>query len=65
MEKSEFISVSRSDIERVQKIAYQKKDHDWRGDREAMAAAEILIEFTDVLLGRGTIDGFLRAQDMD
>jgi hypothetical protein len=65
MEYPEFLRVSRADVERVQKIAYKKKDRDWVGDPEALAAAEILIEFCEVLLDRETFDGFLRAQDME
>jgi hypothetical protein len=64
VENQGFLRVSYADIERVQEIAYKKKDLDWADDAAAMAAAEILIEFCDVLLGRTTVDGFLRAQDM-
>lgn len=58
------LAISREDVERVQRIAYAKKD-EWEGDEAAEQAAGTLIEFCDVLLGRDTVDNFLRSQDME
>lgn len=58
------IHITRADVARVQAIAYDKRD-EWEGDEEAVSAANILIEFCEVLLGRETVDSFLSGQDMD
>lgn len=58
------LSLSTSDVERVREIADRKKE-EWEGDEAAEQSANILIEFCDVLLGRDTVDSFLRSQDMD
>lgn len=59
------VAISRKDVERVQAIAQAtQEERGWQGDSEAVASAEILIEFCEVLLGRATVDDFLRTQDM-
>lgn len=57
------LALTKAEVERVLKIADEKRD-EWEGDEEAVSAANILIEFCDVLLGRETVDSFLRGQDM-
>ncbi len=65
---SDSITISREDIEKVKAAAYRSKDaaegSGSTDESEIVVSMEILIEFCDALLGRYTVDSFLRSQDM-
>lgn len=59
------LALNREDVEKVRAAAQSTNDRfvdDTTGDDEACVA---IVKFCDVLLGDGTVDGFLRSQDME
>lgn len=64
------LALNRADVEKVRRLARDAQDQcvDSEGevtDTVTHDSMEVLADFTEVLLGRGTVDGFLRAQDME
>lgn len=59
------LALSREDVEKVRRQAQRINDNlvDEGNDDDETCTA--LVEFCDVLLGDGTVDGFLRSQDME
>lgn len=59
------LALTRADVEKVRAAAQKTNDrfvNESGGDDEACVA---VVEFCDLLLGDGTVDGFLRRQDME
>ena len=62
------LALTKADVEKVKRAAYMVKD---RGESEEIddpatdEQMDLLVEFCNVLLGHGTVDGFLRGQDME
>lgn len=62
------LALNREDVEKVRAAAQKTNDRivdNNHGDCSDDEACTAVIEFCDVLLGLGTVDGFLRAQDME
>lgn len=60
------LAISRTEVERVKAVATRVKEECQDvDDRDGENAMDTLVEFCDVLLGRTTVDSFLRSQDME
>jgi hypothetical protein len=63
------LALTRDDVEKVERAAYRAKDgaegSGSTDEDEIVVSMEVLIDFCGVLLGRESVDSFLRGQDMD